>query len=72
MKINMIFNIEDEMDKQSFEDAMMGYKYKCWIEEFQEYLRKRLKYEELSERDYMTIEAVKDEFYRIRQEIMND
>lgn len=68
MKINMIFNIADEMDKESFEDAMMGYKYRTCIEEFAEYLRKRLKYEDLSERDYMTIEAIKDEFYKIKNE----
>ncbi len=71
MKINMLFNLEDEMDKESFEDAMLGYKYKCWTEEFAEYLRRRLKYEDLSERDHMTIEAIKDEFYKIRSEIMD-
>lgn len=75
MKINMIFNLEDEMDKKSFEDATanlrLGYKYRQLIEEFSEYLRKRLKYEELSDKEFATIEAIKEEFYRIRAEVMD-
>jgi len=71
MKINMIFNLDDEMDKESFEDARLGSKYRLWTEEFAEYLRKRLKYEELSNKEFATIEAIKEEFYRIRAEVMD-
>lgn len=60
------FNLPEENDE--FETAYNGINYKIILSELDNYLRSRLKYEELSEPIYEALQATRDELSKLVRE----
>ena len=66
MKAILEFNLPEE--EAEFKQAANAGDMYCAIFEFSQYLRKKLKYEDLSEQEIKTYEEVKSEFLEIMDE----
>lgn len=66
MKAILEFNLPEE--EAEFKQAANAGDMYCAIFEFSQYLRKKLKYEDLSEQEIKTYEEVKAEFLEIMDE----
>lgn len=67
MKAILEFNLPEEQD--DFEVASKAYRYKISLEDFDNYLRARLKYEDISdEKIYECIENIRNKLHEILNE----
>lgn len=66
MKAILEFNLPEEREK--FETAQKSFQYRYVIQEMDEWLRRKLKYEELSDAESVIYQTVRDEFKRILDE----
>jgi len=66
MKAILEFNLPEE--DEEFKQAVKAGDMHCAIFEFSQYLRKKLKYEDLSEQETKTYENVQAEFLGILEE----
>lgn len=65
-KVILEFNTPEE--NSELHDAQNGQKYVVALNEFANFLRAKLKYEELDEATYKVYEEVREKFYEIRNE----
>lgn len=70
MKAILEFNLPDE--EYTYEHSMKGVNYRIALDEIDEFLRKRLKYEELSETEYHLIDNIRTELRSILLGVLND
>ena len=57
--VTLKFNLPDE--QEDFQSAVKGGEYRLAMSEFDDYLRKRLKYETLDEPVYQALQAARDQ-----------
>ena len=62
-KITMEFSLPEE--REEFQAAEDGARLAMALDDFKEYLRKRLKYEEMSDEQYCLLEAVQKELFML-------
>lgn len=60
-KIILEFDLYE--DREAYEDALNGSKYRGILQEFDNYLRGRLKYEELPEQIQEALQAARDKLH---------
>lgn len=66
MKAILEFNLPEENEDHDL--ALNGYKYKIIVDEIDNYLRSKLKYEDLSDVEHDIYQKVRDELARISDE----
>lgn len=62
-KATISFSLPEE--KEEYETTMKAVSYACALEDFRNYLRSRLKYEELTEEQSKTLDEVRTKFFEI-------
>jgi len=68
MKVYLIYNMDDEWDRERHKDAMNGAKYKNILEDFGNYLRNQRKYVELPKQKAEYLQEITDMFYHLQQD----
>ncbi len=68
MKIKMIFNMENEGDRYDCKHAQKGYIYFNILDDLDQWLRSKLKYEELPKKDHKIFDLVRTQLH----ELLND
>jgi hypothetical protein len=66
-KAQLSFDLPE--DQQEFDNAVKGGHYLGVIEEFDNYLRGRLKYEELTEEVHEALQKARDKLWEIRNDV---
>jgi len=70
MKSKLIFDLPEE--KNEFNIALNGSKFYCRILDYSNELRSKLKYSDLPEEEYKTIERMYESFNEYFNDILND
>lgn len=65
-KVTLHYNLPEEQDE--FDLAYRGAKLACAVEDFDNYLRGKLKYEELTDEQYKLYEEVRNKLWELRNE----
>lgn len=69
MKATLIFDLSKEEDKESYDLMMSATKYSSLCEEFENYLRTNIKYnEELTAKEKEFYNMIRDRWYEMKQE----
>lgn len=73
MKVTLTFNLNKEDEARYFKLAQKAREMDMFINEFDEQsLRQRIKYTELTEKEYNLVEKIRDEFYELYNSHMNE
>lgn len=67
-KVTMTFDLSDEEDKYNFKYAMSGSEFSCVISELDNFLRAKLKYENLKDEEYEAYESTRTKLYELKRE----
>jgi len=67
-KVNMSFNLDDTEDKYYFRQALSAPDYSSVIHELDNFLRAKLKYENLKEDEYAAYEATRSKLFELSRE----
>ena len=66
MKASLHFTLPEESEE--FDNAQKGGRYRSVVEEMDNYLRARLKYEELSKDIHDALQAARDKLWELRSD----
>ena len=66
MKAILEFNLPEE--QEDYDMAFCGHDYWCSLYDFSQYLRNKIKYEELDEKTTKIYDQIRSEFYEILKE----
>lgn len=62
MKATLTFNLTDPDERDEFSRMMKATNLCSCLFDFKEYLRKKLKHKDLSDKDYVIIEKIQEDF----------